>query len=34
MEPKGTPAKVEYSVETGPFKLEGKTSVEIPPQRD
>jgi len=29
VEPKGTPARVEYSVETGPFKLEGKTSVDV-----
>jgi len=29
VEPKGTPARVEYAVETGPFKLEGKTSVEV-----
>jgi hypothetical protein len=29
VEPEGTPARVEYSIETGPFKLEGKTSVEL-----
>ena len=29
MEPKGEAAKVEYAVETGPFKLEGKTSVDV-----
>jgi hypothetical protein len=29
LEPKGTPGKVEYAVETGPFKLEGKTSVDL-----
>jgi len=29
LEPKGTPARVEYSVETGPFKVEGKTSVAV-----
>jgi hypothetical protein len=29
VEPKGTPARVEYSVETGPFKLEGKTVVDV-----
>jgi len=28
VEPEGEAARVEYSVETGPFKLEGKTAVE------
>jgi len=29
VEPKGDAAKVEYAVETGPFKLEGETAAEI-----
>jgi hypothetical protein len=29
VEPKGEAARVEYKVETGPFKLEGKTSADL-----
>jgi hypothetical protein len=29
VEPRGEAARVEYSVETGPFKLEGKTTVDV-----
>jgi len=29
VEPRGEPARVEYAVETGPFKLEGATAVEV-----
>jgi hypothetical protein len=29
LEPEGEPAKVEYAVETGPFKLEGHTTVNV-----
>jgi hypothetical protein len=29
LEPKGEAAKVEYAVETGPFRLEGKLSAPV-----